>query len=131
MLIRFIRVLLIMRSAPLLPTFSQFQKVLDRVPYTLEIGSGHRKYSSPEHKNSSSSVGGNEVFLCRIPREVFEDELLPLLELCGPVHQLRLMVDPLTGWTRGYGFCRFASRDAANRAVRRVSEAYTIQNVCQ
>ena len=62
-----------------------------------------------------------QVFLGRIPKEVFEDELIPLLEDCGTILLLRLMMEPITGWGRGFCFCTFSTREAAVEAVRKVS----------
>ena len=61
-----------------------------------------------------------QVFCGKIPKELYEDELIPLFEKCGEVWDLRLMMDPLTGQNRGYAFVTFTNRDAADRAVTEV-----------
>ena len=45
-----------------------------------------------------------QIFVGKIPRDLFEDELVPLFEKAGPIWDLRLMMDPLTGLNRGYAF---------------------------
>ena len=52
---------------------------------------------------------------------MFEDELIPLFENCGKIWDMRLMMDPMTGLTRGYGFITFCEREAATEAVAQVS----------
>lgn len=60
------------------------------------------------------------MFCGKIPKELYEDELIPLFEKCGEVWDLRLMMDPLTGQNRGYAFVTFTSRNAADQAVNSV-----------
>lgn len=57
----------------------------------------------------------------KIPRDLYEDELVPLFEKAGPIWDLRLMMDPLSGQNRGYAFITFCSKDAAQEAVKLVS----------
>ena len=56
----------------------------------------------------------------KIPRDLFEDELVPLFEKAGPIWDLRLMMDPLSGMNRGYAFVTFCTKDAAQEAVQLV-----------
>lgn len=56
----------------------------------------------------------------KIPRDCFEDELVPLLEECGRIYDFRLMVDPLTGQNRGYGFCTYSVREEAQDAMKKL-----------
>lgn len=63
-----------------------------------------------------------QVFIGKIPKDVFEDELIPLVEECGKVWDLRLMMDPMTGFSRGYAFCTFVEKAGAKAAVEKVSD---------
>lgn len=62
----------------------------------------------------------------KIPRDLFEDELVPLFEKAGPIWDLRLMMDPLTGLNRGYAFVTFCTKEAAQEAVKLVSCPYPL-----
>lgn len=62
-----------------------------------------------------------QVFCGKIPRDIFEDELIPLFEKCGTIWDLRLMMDPMTGLNRGYCFVTFSERDGALEGVKQVS----------
>ena len=61
-----------------------------------------------------------QVFCGKIPKEVFEDELIPLFEKCGKIWDLRLMMDPMTGLNRGYCFITFVNKEGAQEAVKQV-----------
>lgn len=61
-----------------------------------------------------------QIFVGKIPRDLFEDELVPLFEKAGPIWDLRLMMDPLTGLNRGYAFVTFCNKEAAQEAVKLV-----------
>lgn len=58
----------------------------------------------------------------KIPRDLFEDELVPLFEKAGPIWDLRLMMDPLSGLNRGYAFLTFCTKEAAQEAVKLVRQ---------
>jgi len=62
-----------------------------------------------------------QVFVGKIPKDVFEDELIPLFEKSGRIWDLRLMMDPMTGFSRGYCFVTFCGKDGAQKAVDEVS----------
>lgn len=82
---------------------------------------GQRKYGGPPPNWDGPTPGnGCEVFCGKIPKEMFEDELIPLFEKCGSIWDLRLMMDPMTGTNRGYAFVTFTGRDAASNAVKEV-----------
>lgn len=64
----------------------------------------------------------SQIFVGKIPRDLFEDELVPLFEKAGPIWDLRLMMDPLSGLNRGYAFVTFCTKEAAQEAVKLVSD---------
>ena len=69
-----------------------------------------------------------QVFCGKIPRDIYESDLIPLFEKCGTIWDLRLMMDPMTGLNRGYAFVTFTSRDAAQEAVRQVGPGIFIKS---
>ncbi|XP_030054983.1 heterogeneous nuclear ribonucleoprotein Q isoform X4 [Microcaecilia unicolor] len=103
------------------PDESKIKSLLERTGYTLDVTTGQRKYGGPPpdiiHSGHQPSVG-TEIFVGKIPRDLFEDELVPLFEKAGPIWDLRLMMDPLTGLNRGYAFVTFCTKEAAQEAVK-------------
>jgi heterogeneous nuclear ribonucleoprotein R len=90
----------------------------------LDVTTGQRKYGGPPPGWEGEPPGnGCEVFCGKIPKDMYEDELIPLFENCGGIWDLRLMMDPMTGLNRGYAFVTFKNREGAQEAVRQVDLA--------
>ncbi|CAB1348169.1 unnamed protein product [Coregonus sp. 'balchen'] len=111
------------------PAESKIKALLERTGYTLDVTTGQRKYGGPPpedvFKGAQPGIGTEvkllemlhfQVFVGKIPRDLYEDELVPLFEKAGPIWDLRLMMDPLSGQNRGYAFINFCSKDAAAEA---------------
>jgi len=100
------------------PDEAKLKEILDRTGYPLDVTTGQRKYGGPPPGWDGSQPGaGHEVFCGKIPKEVFEDELIPLFEKCGTIWDLRLMMDPMTGLNRGFCFTTFTDISGAKEAV--------------
>ncbi|TRY77284.1 hypothetical protein TCAL_10197 [Tigriopus californicus] len=105
------------------PDEDKINAILERTGYALDVTTGQRKYGGPPPGWEGNPPGqGCEVFCGKIPRDLFEDDLIPLFEKCGIIWDLRLMMDPMTGSNRGYAFITFTTRDAANEAVRQLND---------
>lgn len=122
------------------PDEEKIKAILERTGYTLDVTTGtslcenkewfyvtfvlnvgQRKYGGPPPNWDGSAPGsGCEVFCGKIPKDMYEDELIPLFEQCGMIWDLRLMMDPMTGSNRGYAFVTFSERSAAQSAVQKV-----------
>ncbi|XP_077289142.1 synaptotagmin binding cytoplasmic RNA interacting protein isoform X2 [Arctopsyche grandis] len=101
------------------PDEDKIKAILARTNYTLDVTTGQRKYGGPPPGWEGATPGiGCEVFCGKIPKDIYEDELIPLFEKCGTIWDLRLMMDPMTGTNRGYAFVTFTTRDSASCAVK-------------
>ncbi|XP_061403625.1 probable RNA-binding protein 46 [Lethenteron reissneri] len=89
-----------------------------RTGYNVVQENGQRKLGPPPDWQGPPPARGCEVFVARIPRDLYEDELLPVLEAVGQLYQLRLMMT-YDGENRGYAFATFATRSQAADAVKR------------
>ncbi|XP_050025884.1 heterogeneous nuclear ribonucleoprotein Q isoform X1 [Dermacentor andersoni] len=101
------------------PDEEKIRAILDRTGYSLDVTTGQRKYGGPPPGwTGPQPSSGCEVFVGKIPKDMFEDELIPLFEKCGKIWDLRLMMDPLSGLNRGYAFITFCNREGAHNSVR-------------
>lgn len=105
------------------PNEQALLSLMERTGYQMIQENGQRKYGGPP-PNWSPSVPaparGCEVFVGKIPRDCYEDELVPVFEKIGEIYELRLMMD-FSGSNRGYCFVMYTKRDDAKRAVRELN----------
>ncbi|KAK8378977.1 hypothetical protein O3P69_009603 [Scylla paramamosain] len=97
------------------------RQLLDRTKYPLMQENGHRRYGPPPDWEGPPPPEGCEVFVGRIPRDMFEDELVPVMERAGRVYDVRLMVDQVVG-NRGFGFVQYCTLAEAKNALRTLKE---------
>ncbi|CAD6201407.1 GSCOCG00000210001-RA-CDS [Cotesia congregata] len=94
--------------------------------YELVQENGQRRLTAPEFtKEYRDRIKGAEVFVGRLPRNCYEDELMPVLEKAGRLLELRLMLD-FSGTTRGYAFAMYKDAKSAGRA-RAMLDGYEIR----
>ena len=75
----------------------------------------------PEGWQGPAPSKGCEVYVTRIPRDCFENELVPIFSKIGPVYEHRLMMEH-TGANRGYGYVRFTNILVSNRVNKLVKD---------
>jgi len=112
------------------PDEGKIKELLGRTGYNLDVTTGQRKYGGPPPStvcHADTPPSDAEVFIGKIPRDMFEDELVPLFEKCGQIWDFRLMMDPMTGQNRGYAFLSFLSNESAIKCVQ-MYDKYEIRN---
>lgn len=92
-------------------------KLMQRTGYSIVQQNGQRRYGPPPDWDGQSPPRGSEVFVGKIPRDCFEDELVPVLEQAGKIYELRLMVD-FSGFNRGYAFVVYSTPVEAKKCVK-------------
>ncbi|KAB0792533.1 hypothetical protein PPYR_14492 [Photinus pyralis] len=75
-----------------------------------------QRVTTPRKMKMSAPERGSEIFVGKIPRNIFEDELVPLFGRVGVITKFRLMLD-FCGLNRGYAFVTYANAAYADRAV--------------
>ncbi|NXU51759.1 DND1 protein, partial [Turnix velox] len=78
---------------------------------------GQRRYGGPP----PGWVGdppptGTEVFIGKLPQDLYEDVLIPLFQSVGKLYEFRLMMT-FSGLNRGFAYARYASPRAARGAI--------------
>ncbi|XP_063777103.1 RNA-binding protein 47 isoform X2 [Pseudophryne corroboree] len=95
--------------------------LLERTGYAMVQENGQRKYGGPPPGwEGLHPPRGCEVFVGKIPRDVYEDELVPAFESVGRIYEMRLMMD-FDGKNRGYAFVMYTHKHEAKRAVRELN----------
>ncbi|KAL3067044.1 RNA-binding protein 47 isoform X8 [Trematomus bernacchii] len=102
------------------PNEAALVTLMDRTGYTMVQENGQRKYGPPPGWNAASPPRGCEIFVGKIPRDVYEDELVPVFESVGRIYEMRLMMD-FDGKNRGYAFVMYTEKHEAKRAVRELN----------
>lgn len=104
------------------PDDTKIQKLLDETGYNLNITAGQRRYFN---EGWTGPIPGNgatkfcsQIFVGKLPRDAFEDELIPLLTEYGSIYEFRLMFDSSQARNKGYGFCHYTTKEASDKAVK-------------
>ncbi|XP_077380759.1 RNA-binding protein 47 isoform X9 [Festucalex cinctus] len=102
------------------PNEAALVALMERTGYGMVQENGQRKYGPPPGWNGPSPPRGCEIFVGKIPRDVYEDELVPVFESVGRIYEMRLMMD-FDGKNRGYAFVMYTEKHEAKRAVRELN----------
>ncbi|XP_013184465.2 probable RNA-binding protein 46 [Amyelois transitella] len=99
---------------------SKLLDLMDKTGYSIVQHNGQRKFGPPPGWLGPPPPKGCEVFIGKLPREIFEDELVPIFSRVGKIYEMRLMMD-FSGSNRGYAFVTYATRAEAFRAVKELN----------
>ncbi|NXH98307.1 A1CF factor, partial [Pachycephala philippinensis] len=92
--------------------------LIQRTGYNLIQENGQRKYGGPPPGwDGPPPERGCEIFIGKLPRDLFEDELIPLCEKIGKIYEMRMMMD-FNGNNRGYAFVTFSNKQEAKNAIK-------------
>ncbi|GLH14290.1 Phospholipase A1 2 [Gryllus bimaculatus] len=94
--------------------------LMERTGYEIVQINGQRLFGPPKHWKGSPPAKGSEVFVGKLPRECYEDELVPVFQTAGKIYQMRLMMD-FSGTNRGYAFIQYSKPSEAKAAVSRLN----------
>ncbi|XP_039221350.1 APOBEC1 complementation factor isoform X6 [Crotalus tigris] len=95
--------------------------LIQRTGYSLIQENGQRKYGGPPPDwDGPPPERGCEIFIGKLPRDLFEDELIPLCEKVGKIYEMRMMMD-FSGNNRGYAFVTFCNKQEAKNAIKQLN----------
>ncbi|XP_030631572.1 APOBEC1 complementation factor isoform X2 [Chanos chanos] len=101
--------------------------LIQRTGYQLHQENGQRRYGGPPPGwEGPPPERGSEIFVGKLPRDLFEDELVPLCEKFGKIYEVRMMMD-FNGNNRGYAFVTFSNKQEAKNAMKQLNN-YEIRN---
>lgn len=91
--------------------------LVERTGYIISQFNGQRVYRDP---TNTANPKGCEVYVGNLPRDMFEDELVPLFEITGKIFEMRLMLE-FSGKNRGFCFIKYFDKIAAQEIVQKLS----------
>jgi len=117
-----------------LPNEKAMLALMEHSGYPITQNNGQRRFGPPPDFVGTAPSRGSEVFVGKLPRDCFEDELVPVFESVGKIYEMRLMMD-FNGQNRGYAFVVYFTKKDAQKAVRSLNN-YEIRKgrllgVCQ
>ncbi|NXY32972.1 DND1 protein, partial [Pomatorhinus ruficollis] len=78
---------------------------------------GQRHYGGPPPGwEGGPPPPGTEVYIARLPQDIYENTLIPLFQSVGTLYEFRLMMT-FSGLNRGFAYARYASLQEAQRAI--------------
>ncbi|KAJ8008512.1 hypothetical protein DPEC_G00105650, partial [Dallia pectoralis] len=99
------------------PNEAALLALMEKTGYSMVQENGQRKFGGPPPDwEGSPPPRGCEVFVGKIPRDMYEDELVPVFERAGRIYEFRLMME-FSGENRGYAFVMYTTREAALKAI--------------
>uniref|UniRef100_A0A8C0AR38 DND microRNA-mediated repression inhibitor 1 n=1 Tax=Buteo japonicus TaxID=224669 RepID=A0A8C0AR38_9AVES len=92
---------------------------------------GQRRYGGPPPGwVGDPPPAGTEVFIGRLPQDMYENTLIPLFQRVGKLYEFRLMMT-FSGLNRGFAYAKYSNRHSAKEAIAafnnfEVKEGYAI-----
>lgn len=94
--------------------------LMEKTGYPIVQQNGQRRFGPPPNWEGPPPPRGSEIFIGKLPREIFEDELVPIFSRFGTIYELRLMMD-FSGSNRGYAFVTYTTRVEAYKAIKELN----------
>lgn len=104
------------------------QEICEAKGWTMVQLNGQRICSPPPSMGFDPPPKGCEVYIGRLSKDVFENELIPMFEAAGPLYQFRMMID-FNDQGRGFAFATYFNYKSAKRAVERFNNYKLRPNV--
>ncbi|NWS77619.1 DND1 protein, partial [Crotophaga sulcirostris] len=78
---------------------------------------GQRRYGGPPPDwVGAPPPAGTEVFIGKLPQDVYENVLIPLFQRVGKLYEFRLMMT-FSGLNRGFAYAKYSTRRSARDAI--------------
>ncbi|XP_067899214.1 dead end protein homolog 1-like [Heterodontus francisci] len=106
-----------------------FEAWVEATGISLVQVNGQRKFGGPPPGwTGSPPLTGSEVFIGKLPQDLYEDKLIPLFQSAGKLYEFRLMMT-FSGENRGFAYAKYANRWYAQCAIA-MFNGYQIRDGC-
>lgn len=102
------------------PNEAALRALMERTGCPIQQSNGQRRFGPPPDWNDATPPRGCEVFVGKIPRDVYEDEIVPIFETVGKIYEVRLMMD-FDGKNRGYAFVVYTAKKDAQTCIKKLN----------
>ncbi|XP_022243964.1 probable RNA-binding protein 46 isoform X2 [Limulus polyphemus] len=99
-------------------TQTAINNILERTGFVINQENGQRRMGYPSSWDGTPPPKGCEIFVGKLPRNIFEDELFLTFEKVGEIFEIRLMMN-YDGKNRGYAFVTFFNPEDAKTAIKK------------
>ncbi|XP_067423003.1 dead end protein homolog 1 isoform X2 [Emydura macquarii macquarii] len=90
---------------------------------------GQRKYGGPPPDwIGDPPPSGSEVFVGKLPQDIYENQLIPLFQSVGKLYEFRLMMT-FSGLNRGFAYAKYSNRHSAQIAIAALNN-FEVQKGC-
>ncbi|NWW45889.1 DND1 protein, partial [Pedionomus torquatus] len=90
---------------------------------------GQRRYGGPPPGwVGKPPPAGTEVFIGKLPQDIYENVLIPLFQSVGTLYEFRLMMT-FSGLNRGFAYAKYSSRRDAKEAIAALHN-FEVQQGC-
>ncbi|XP_077680265.1 dead end protein homolog 1 isoform X2 [Eretmochelys imbricata] len=90
---------------------------------------GQRKYGGPPPGwIGEPPLSGSEVFIGKLPQDIYENKLIPLFQSVGKLYEFRLMMT-FSGLNRGFAYAKYSNRRSAQVAIAALNN-FEVQKGC-
>ncbi|KAM6251821.1 dead end protein homolog 1 [Porphyrio hochstetteri] len=83
---------------------------------------GQRRYGGPPPADwvGNPPPAGTEVYIGKLPQDLYENTLIPLFQSVGKLYEFRLMMT-FSGLNRGFAYAKYSSQHGARAAIARLN----------
>ncbi|CAG9856059.1 unnamed protein product [Phyllotreta striolata] len=96
--------------------YKKLNALREKSGYNITQTNGQRVYAPAPSSGVPAPPRGCEIFVGKLSKYIFEDELVPLFERVGPLYKFRMMLD-FSERSRGYAFATYFTVEHAERAI--------------
>ncbi|NXE90016.1 DND1 protein, partial [Menura novaehollandiae] len=81
-----------------------------------EHGGAHHGHRVPAGWEGGPPPAGTEVYIGKLPQDMYENTLIPLFQSVGKLYEFRLMMT-FSGLNRGFAYAKYSSQQDARNAI--------------